>query len=70
MSMRVRREYKNYIGCKCEDFKKTRQSAKEMKVQLCDGFELDEEILVKFTEKGKQEMILDLGAPISLAGKD
>ena len=46
-----------------------RQSAKEMKVQLCDGFELDEEIMVNYTEKGKQVMILDLGAPVSLAGK-
>merc|ERR1712240_16887 len=47
-----------------------RQSAKEMKVQLWDGFQLDEEILVKYTEKGKQVMILDLGAPVSLAGKE
>ena len=65
-----KREYKNSIGCKCEDCKKMRQSAKEMNVQLCDGFELNEEILVNYTEKGKQVMILDLGAPISLAGKD
>ena len=65
-----RREYKNCIGCKCEDCKKMRQSAKEMNVQLCDGFQLDEEILVNYTEKGKQVMILDLGAPVSVAGKE
>merc|ERR1712163_40700 len=57
-----KKEYKNCIGCKCEDCKKMRQSAKEMNVQLCDRFELDEEILVNLTEKGKQVMILDLGA--------
>ena len=47
-----------------------RQSAKEMNVQLCDGFQLDEEILVHYTEKGKQVMILDLGAPVSVVGKE
>merc|ERR1712240_425017 len=47
-----------------------RQSAKEMNIQLCNGFELDEEILVNYTEKGKQVMILDLGAPVILAGKE
>ena len=46
-----------------------RKSAKEMNVQLCNGYELDEEILVNYTEKGKQVMVLDLGAPVSLAGK-
>ena len=47
-----------------------RQSAKEMNVQLCDGFQLNEEILMNYTEKGKQVMILDLGAFMSLAGKE
>merc|ERR1711873_22973 len=65
-----RREYKNCIGCKGEDCKKMRQSAKEMNVQLCDGFQLDKEILVNYTEKGKQVMILDLGALVSVAGKE
>ena len=46
-----------------------RQSAKEMNVQLCDRFQLDKEIQVNYTEKGKQVMILDLGAPVGLAGK-
>ena len=65
-----RREFKNCIGCKCEDCIKMRKNAKEMNVQLCNGYELDEEILVNYTEKGKQVMILDLGAPVSLAGKE
>ena len=39
-----------------------------MNVQLCNGYELDEEILVNYTEKGKQVIILDLGALISLEG--
>ena len=43
-----------------------RKSAKELNVQLCDGFELDEEILVNYTEKGKQVMILDLGVNYKL----
>merc|ERR1712240_927461 len=47
-----------------------RESAKETIVQLCDGFQLDEEILVHYTEKGKQVMILDLGAPVSVVGKE
>ena len=41
-----------------------------MNVQLCDGYELDKEILVIYTEKGKQVMILDLGAPVTLAGNE
>ena len=36
----------------------------------CVTVELDEEILVNYTEKGKQVMILDLGAPVSLAGEE
>ena len=39
-------------------------------MQLCEGYEMDEEILVNYTEKDKQVMILDLGAPVSLAGKE
>ena len=65
-----KREYKNCIGCKCEDCVKMRKSAKELNVQLCDGFELDEEILVNFTEKGKKVMILYFGPLVSLAGKE
>ena len=37
---------------------------------MCDGYDLGEEILVNYTEKGKQVMILDLGAPVSLAGNE
>ena len=65
-----KKEYKNCIACKCNECVKIRKSAKELNVQLCDGYELNEEILVNYTEKGKQVMILDLGAPVSLAGKE
>ena len=47
-----------------------RKNAKEMNVELSNGYELDEEILVNYIEKGKQVMILDLGAPVSLAGNE
>merc|ERR1711873_40975 len=55
-----KKEYKNCIGCKCEDCKKMGQSAKEMNVKLLDGFKLNQEILVNYTEKRKQVMILGL----------
>ena len=63
------REYNNCIGCKCESCVKMRKKAKEINVQLCEGYAMNEEFLVNYTEKGKQIMILDLGAPVSLAGK-
>ena len=66
----TRTEYKKCIGCKCNDCEKMRKSAKELNVQLCEGYDFGEEILVNFTEKGKQVMILDLGAPVSLAGNE
>ena len=65
-----KREFRNCIACKCNDCEKMRKNAKEMNVNLCDGYDLAEEILVNYTEKGKQVMILDLEAPVSLAGKE
>ena len=65
-----KKEFKNCIACKCNECIKMRKSAKELNVQLCEGYELNEEILVNYTEKGKQVMILDLGAPVSLAGNE
>merc|ERR1712243_403547 len=52
-----------------------RKNAKELNVNWCEEFKLsafvpNEEILVNFTEKRKQVMILDLGAPVSLAGNE
>ena len=64
------KQYKNCIGCKCEDCEKMRKTAKELNVNWCEEFTMNEEILVNFTEKGKQVMILDLGAPVSLAGNE
>ncbi len=63
-------EYNKCVGCKCKDCEKMRKNAKELNVQLCEGYDFGEEILVNFTEKGKQVMILDLGAPVSLAGNE
>ena len=57
-------------GCKCEDCEKMRKTAKELNINWCEEFTVNEEILVNFTEKGKQVMILDLGAPVSLAGNE
>ena len=34
-----KREYKNCIACKCSDCVKMRKSAKELNVQLCDGYD-------------------------------
>merc|ERR1711873_141571 len=64
------KQYKNCIGCKCEDCEKMRKTAKELNIKWCEEFTMNEEILVNFTEKGKQVMILDLGAPVSLAGNE
>ena len=58
--VRYDREYKNCIGCKCESFVKMRKNTKEKNVQLCEGYDMNEEILVNYTEKGKQIFILDL----------
>ena len=61
--------YKNCIACKCENCVRFRKKAEEMKVNLCEGYAMNEEFLVNYTEKGKQMIILDIGAPVSLAGK-
>ena len=65
-----KKEYRNCIGCKCVDCEKMRKNAKELNVNWCKEYKLNEEILVNYTEKGKQVMILDLGAPVSLAGNE
>ena len=39
------------------------------KVNLCkEGFSLSEELLVNYIDLGRQMMILDIGAPLSMAG--
>merc|ERR1712082_26158 len=45
-----------------------RETAKELNVNWCKESEVNEEIQVNITEKGKQVMILDFGALVSLAG--
>ena len=62
--------YKRCIACRCENFLKIRENAKELKVNLYDGYEVNEEFLVNYAKKGKKVMILDIGAPVSLAGKE
>ena len=41
----------------------------ELNVNLCDGgeFRVTKEFLIDYTDLGNQVMILDLGAPVSLA---
>ena len=65
-----KKEYRNCIGYKCVDYEKMRKNAKELNVNWCEEYKLNEEILVNYTEKGKQVMILALGAPVSLAGNE
>ena len=57
-------------SCKCEDCEKLRKFAKELKINWCQNITVNEEIVVNYTEKGKQVMILDLGAPVSVAGTE
>merc|ERR1712002_1376485 len=64
------KRYKTCIGCKCESCIKMRKNAQELTANFCEGYNMNEEMLVNYTEKGKQVMILDLGAPVSLAGKE
>ena len=42
---------------------------KKVSVNLCEEYMFDEKILVNYTDKLRQVMILDIGAPVSLAGK-
>ena len=55
-------------GCKCESCEKLSNIAKELKINWCQNITVNEEIIVNFTEKKKHVMILDLGAPVSVAG--
>ena len=57
-------------NCKCEDCENIRKFAKELKINWCKNITVNEEIVVNYTEKGKQVMILDLGAPVSVAGTE
>ena len=46
-----------------------RQSAMEMNVQLCNIFELNEEILVNYTEKRKAGDDIGFGSPREFSRK-
>ena len=56
------------IACTCENCERMRKTSSDLNVNWCE--EYNEEILINFTEKGKQVMILDLGAPVSIAGEE
>ena len=57
------------IACKCIDCEKIRKISEGLNVNYTDWSEdYNEVISVNFTERGKQVMILDLGAPVSVAG--
>ena len=43
---------------------------REVNVNLCEEYTMNEEFLVNYAEKGKHIMILDIGAPVSLAGME
>ena len=55
-------------SCKCESCEKLMNFAKELKINRCQNITVNEEIIVNYTENRKQVMILDLGAPVSVAG--
>ena len=42
----------------------------EENMNLCEEYTMNEEFQVNYTEKEKQIMILDIGAPVSLAGME
>ena len=58
------------IACKCIDCERIRKISEDLNVHYCEDCceDYNEVISVNFTERGKQVMILDLGAPVSVAG--
>ena len=55
-------------GCTCDNCEKMREAAKELNVNWCEESKENGEAQVSVTEKSNQVMILDLGAPVSVAG--
>ena len=60
--------YTKCIGCLYESCIQMRKKMKngEVSVNLCEEYTMNEEFLVNYAEKGKQIMILDIGAQVSL----
>ena len=56
---RNRNKQNTCIACTCDNCERMRKTSSDLNVNWCE--EYNEEILVNFTEKGKQVMILDLG---------
>ena len=60
------------IACKCIDCERIRKISEDLNVNYCEDWceDFNEVISVNFTERGKQVMILDLGAPVSVVGEE
>jgi len=57
-------------ACKCESCGKLVNLAKELKINWCQNITLHNNKIKNFTENRKHIMILDLGAPVSVAGTE
>ena len=55
-------------GCTCDNCEKLREAAKGLNVNWCEEYKENGETQANVTEKSNQVMILDLGAPVSVAG--
>lgn len=67
----LKKENLKCIGCLCTAYSQMQKKVmgekkEEMNVKLCEEFNLNEEIIVR---EGVTMIILDIGAPFSLAGK-
>merc|ERR1711895_413215 len=57
-------------ACKCESCSKLVNLAKELKINWCQNITLNRNKVENFMENRKHIMILDLGAPVSVAGTE
>merc|ERR1712240_172933 len=57
-------------ACKCESCGKLVNLPKELKINWCQNITLHNNKIENFTENRKHIMILDLGAPVSVAGTE
>ena len=57
-------------ACRCDGCKKRQEKADEMSVNWCEMGDMDEEYLVNYAIGSRRVMVLDIGAPVSLVGKE
>ena len=57
-------------ACKCDNCKKRKEIADELSVNWCEMEDKNVEYMVNYVVGGKREMVLDIGAPVSLVGKE